>query len=356
MQKYLNRLIIGFGVAVVIYAVYLFGAELLTEDSAFQYFPQFPLMLLLPLALLQVAAFFFRWYEWHYYLGVIGVQSRLSIADSMILQVASFTMAVSPGKAGELLKSVVLKAKTGTDISASAPIVLAERVVDGIAVLLMMALAVLIGGESVQLQAWQRNAILLSAAVLFIGLIVVQLKTVVYFFLNLLPHIPLVRRSHGALVDFYESSRQIFHLRHVIPMIGVGVGVYGCSALTVFLILVGFGEDPTWTRLLQSIIIAGVSAAVGALSGSPNGAGVSEGSTQWILIATLGLSTGLALAIGLMHGFFNKWLRVFVGAIVGFIFRDRLFVPAFDSALAQAEADHHDALQPATAKGTPTLS
>jgi uncharacterized protein (TIRG00374 family) len=337
MQKYRNRIVAGIAIAIFIYAVYLFIAESLSTDSAFDYLGQFPLMLLIPLVLLQIAAFFFRWIEWHYYLGVIGARSRISVADSMILQLASFTMAASPGKAGEFLKSVVLKAKTGTDVSVSAPVVLAERVVDGIAVLVLMAIAVFIGGESTQLQSWQRNSILLSATVLALGLVAVQLRWLAYFFLDLLPHIPLVRRAHGGLVDFYESSREVFKLQHVIPMVIVGMGVYGCSALTLLLILVGFGQTATVPLFLQSIIISGVSAAVGALSGSPNGAGVTEGSTQWILMTTLGFGAGIALAVGLMHGFFNKWFRVFMGMLVGVIFRRRLFVPEFEETLAEVE-------------------
>ncbi|MEL6271116.1 MAG: lysylphosphatidylglycerol synthase transmembrane domain-containing protein [Chloroflexota bacterium] len=349
MQKYRNRLIAGFAIAILIYAVYLFIVETRTDGGSFQYIAAFPVWLFAPLVILQLLAFFFRWIEWHYYLGVIGAQDKISVFDSMVLQLAGFTMAVSPGKSGELLKSVVLKAKTGTEISKSAPVVLAERVVDGIAVILMLALAVAFGGDAANLQEWQRNSILLSAGILITGLIVVQIQPLAYFFLNLLPYIPLVRRMHGGLTDFYESSREVFHLRHVIPMVSVGFGVYGCSALTMFLILVGFGQEPTMPLFLQSTIIAGVSAAVGALSGSPNGAGVTEGSTQWILMQTLGFSAGLALAAGLLHGLFNRWFRVFLGMITGFVFRKRLFVPAFEAELAAAEQEQTVETQPVTA-------
>lgn len=341
MQKYRNRLIAGFVIAVLIYAVYLFIVEASTGGGTLRHLQAFPPLLLIPLVVLQLLAFFFRWIEWHYYLGVIGARDKISVFDSMVLQLASFTMAVSPGKAGELLKSVVLKTKTGTEVSRSAPVVLAERVVDGIAVILMMAVAVLLGGDAANLQAWQRNSILLSAGLLLTGLIVVQIQPLAYFSLNLLPHIPLVRRSHGALVDFYESSREVFHMRHVAPMIVIGFGVYSCSALTMFLILVGFGQAPDMPLLMQATIIAGVSAAVGALSGSPNGAGVTEGSSQWLLMTAFGYGAALALAAALMHSFFNKWFRVFLGLVVGFVFRKRLFVPALEDELAAAEQREH---------------
>ena len=337
MQKYRNRLVGGFVIAILIYAVYLFIAETRAESGALIYLRQFPVILLLPLVILQLLAFFFRWVEWHYYLGVVGAQDKISVADSMILQLASFTMTVSPGKAGELLKTVILKTKTGTEISRSAPVVLAERVVDGIAVIVMLAVAVLLGGGNMNLQAWQRNSILLSAVVLLSGLVVVQIRPLAYGCLDILSRIPLLKRAHSALTDFYESSREVFHLRHVVPMIGVGIGVYGCSAITMYLILVGYGETPTAQLFLMGTITAGVSAAVGALSGSPNGAGATEGSIQIILMSSFGYGVGLALAIALLHGFFNKWFRVFLGMIVGAIFRDRLFVEGLEHELAAAE-------------------
>ena len=166
----------------------------------------------------------------------------------------------------------------------------------------------------------------------------VQIQPLAYFCLGIIKRIPLLRRMHTALVDFYESSREIFKLRHVIPMSMVGVGVYGCSAITMFLIIVAYGEPPTVSLFLLSTIIAGISAAVGAISGSPNGAGVTEGSTQWILMTTLGYGAGVALAVGLLHGFFNKWFRVWLGLLVGIVFRKRLFTPSFvDELDAQAE-------------------
>ena len=337
MQKYRNRLAGGFVIAILIYAVYLFVVETRTESGAFVYLRQFPVWLLLPLVILQLLAFFFRWVEWHYYLGVIGAQDKISVLDSMILQLASFTMTVSPGKAGELLKSVVLKTKTGTSIARSAPVVIAERVVDGLAVIVMLAVAVLLGGETMSLQGWQRNSILLSAIILLGGLIVVQIKPLAYFCLNILTHIPLLRRAHSGLTNFYESSREVFHWRHVLPMIGVGVGVYGSSAITMYLILVGYGEAPTTPLFLMATITAGISAAVGALSGSPNGAGATEGSTQFILMSALGYSAGLALAVALLHGLFNKWFRVFLGMIVGGIFHKRLFVEGLADEIDAAE-------------------
>ena len=83
MQKYRNRLIVGFVVALVIYAVYVFAAELLVKESVFAHLAAFPLVLLIPLSLLQLVANFFRWVEWHYYLVTQDTGRRASVAVTM---------------------------------------------------------------------------------------------------------------------------------------------------------------------------------------------------------------------------------------------------------------------------------
>src|SRR5438309_188150 len=53
-------------------------------------------------------------------------------------------MAMTPGKVGEVLKSYLLKQVRGTPIATSAPIVVAERLTDGIAMLFLSAAGLLL--------------------------------------------------------------------------------------------------------------------------------------------------------------------------------------------------------------------
>jgi len=76
--------------------------------------------------------------KWDYYLRRLGMGQGVSYGDSALLFTSGMVMAVTPGKVGEVLKSYLLKRVNGTPISASAPIVLAERVTDGLAMLLLM--------------------------------------------------------------------------------------------------------------------------------------------------------------------------------------------------------------------------
>jgi hypothetical protein len=48
--------------------------------------------------------------------------------------------------------------------------------------------------------------------------------------------------------------------------------------------------------------------------------------------------------VGIIHGFFNKWVRVFFGMFVGVIFRKRIFLTSLDEEIALAEAAHQPAV------------
>ncbi len=364
MRKYRNQILLGILITISIYIGLLLLADNqghLEADGILEKIQSFPLYLIPILILAQTLVIFFRFLEWHYYLGVIDARHRISTKDSLIIFVATFIMVVSPGKAGELLKSVMLKIHTtktkdglviegGVPVARSAPIVIAERVVDGIAVIILMAVTLLIAGDSLNLGTYQgidyavlsRTLIYSSSAIILTGLIVVQIQALAYFCLDILGYIPIIKRLQQPLTDFYESSREVFALKHVIPMSIVGLGVYGSSTLGFIIILYGFGLDITWQLILQSLFIVGVASAIGALSFVPNGAGVTEISNTGMLLALVApiqpiVTLPVAAAIAFIQGFFHKWFRVLVGLTVAFIYRKRLFGDDLEAELEKVE-------------------
>mgnify|MGYP000382472887 CR=1 FL=1 len=252
MRKYRNQIFLGILIVLAIYIGLLLIADnqgRFEIEGILEQIQSFPIILVIPLIFFQTLVIFFRFIEWHYYLGVIDARHRISLQDSLIIFVATFTMVVSPGKAAEILKSVMLKIRTstvddngkikdGVPISKSAPIVIAERVVDGIAVIILMAVTLLIAGNKLNLGTYNdidyallsRTLIYSSTILILVGLVVIQIKPLAYFFLNLIQYIPLLKRVHQPLIDFYESSREIFALKHILLMSVVGLGVYVSSA------------------------------------------------------------------------------------------------------------------------------
>jgi uncharacterized membrane protein YbhN (UPF0104 family) len=304
-------------------------------------------MMLLPMALLQVLANFFRFLEWHYFLGVISARQKISLLDSAVIFVSGFTMTVSPGKAAELLKAVFLKMKTDVPIARSAPIVIAERVVDALAVIAILAATLLITGQRLDLGTYydlSRTIVFTTAAILAFCLIAVQIRPLAELVLALIARIPLARRFHDWFVHLYESSRDIFQIRHVIPTTAMGVGVYLSTTLCFALIVATFGIELTPILFMQLLFMVGISSAIGALSFVPNGAGVTEITNAAMLMAIVAptnptMTLGIATAAALLQGFFHKWFRVVVGLLTLIGFRERLFTVGIEAEIAQAEQD-----------------
>ncbi|PJF21867.1 MAG: hypothetical protein CUN56_08925 [Phototrophicales bacterium] len=154
---------------------------------------------------------------------------------------------------------------------------------------------------------------------------------------------PIIKRLHQPLVEFYESSQEIFLLKHVIPTTLMGVGVYLSSTTGFILVMWGLGAEIHIDLMLKIAFIVGVSSAVGALSFVPNGAGVTEFTNYGMLLALVAssdptITPSVAAAAALMQGFFHKWFRVLVGMGVAFVYRQRLFTTEFQEELALMEA------------------
>ena len=88
----------------------------------------------LPLILgLTLFNYFWRFTKWQYYLRRLKV--KIHWQKSLLIFISGLSMAITPGKVGELLKSYLLKRSTGEAISRTSPIIVAELLTDGIAMI-----------------------------------------------------------------------------------------------------------------------------------------------------------------------------------------------------------------------------
>ena len=98
-------------------------------------FDRFDLVYVPIALLLALVNYLVRFARWHLYLKVLRIP--LTVFDSLIVFLAGLILSVTPGKAGEFLKAYCIKSKMGTPVSKSAPAVLAERLTDYIALILL---------------------------------------------------------------------------------------------------------------------------------------------------------------------------------------------------------------------------
>ena len=80
-----------------------------------------------------------RYARWEYYLRVLKIDG-VPMGESFLTFLSGFVLTVTPGKVGEVFKSLILFQLRGVPIQRTAPIVVAERVTDLIGVIVLITL------------------------------------------------------------------------------------------------------------------------------------------------------------------------------------------------------------------------
>ena len=123
-------LVLVFAVGVYLLLFLFSGVGELRE--AFRSFNWAALPLILGLVAVSYAV---RYLRWRYYLSTIGVHIPDRRVDFAIF-VSGLSMTISPGKLGEVLKSLFVRQVTGAPVARTAPAVVAERATDGTGMIL----------------------------------------------------------------------------------------------------------------------------------------------------------------------------------------------------------------------------
>src|SRR5260370_30378484 len=74
-----------------------------------------------------------RWLKWEFYLSRLEIRG-VGRQDSLLTFLSGFVLTVTPGKVGEVFKSVLLFDLHGIPVARTAPIVVADRVTDVIGI------------------------------------------------------------------------------------------------------------------------------------------------------------------------------------------------------------------------------
>jgi len=257
-----------------------------------------------------------RWAKWHFYLKQVGVEG-LSFKESARIFVAGFPLAVTPGKVGEALKGVWLNRKTGLPVASGVAVVLAERISDGLAVMILSTVGVI-----AYPQYWPAFALVFGG--LLAVLVVSQVRPLALMFLGIGEKLPLVKRFARNLREFYESSYTLFRPKTSLLAVGLGSISWLGEGTGFYLILLGLGAAPGWKTFATAVFILSFSIAIGAVSTLPGGLGASEASIAGMLTLLLALSPGSSAAATLLIRLATLWFGVALGAAVWFFSRDLL--------------------------------
>jgi uncharacterized protein (TIRG00374 family) len=271
-----------------------------------------------------------RWLKWDFYLRGMGMGRGVSRWDSVLLFTSGMLMAVTPAKVGEVLKSALLKRINGTPVSASAPIVLAERITDGLAMLLLM-------GVGLTLYEPARPAFAALVALTVVGLLALQSQALVDRVMALLARLPIGERVAPKLTTAYVSTRRLLHWRVLLPSTVISLVSWFGECVAFYFVLAGLGVAGDPLRLLTvATFVFAASTLFGLVSFLPGGLGVSEASSAGLLVLLAPMAAGPATVATIIIRFCTLWFGVSLGALALALFGRRYRAGVAEEPVAEA--------------------
>lgn len=313
MKKLLGKVILGVAAGVAIYVGFSIWAGARSVGQALADF-RWPIAL----AALALASlnYLVRFVRWHYYLKVLGLS--VPAGHSFLVFLGGFSLTVTPGKLGEVVKSLLLRESHAIAASRTAPIVIAERFTDLMGLLLLAC----VGIFTFKIDP---RFLLIGAGLIGFGLAVVSVEPIAGFFLRLCRRAPLVRRIAPKLEEAYRTTTEL--LRPQPLGLGVLLSVvswfFECAAFWA----VVHGFDGTSVNLQAATFIYASMTVAGALSFLPGGLGVTEAG----MLAMLGeLGTGCGRSVAAAATFVTRlctlWFAVLVGMLALLLFARRTHI------------------------------
>ncbi len=313
LKKLQQRLLISLGLGLLVVLILSLLGDVQAVGASLQQFEWGYLPLILGLTALN---YVLRWLKWDYFLRYLKMGNGVSLLDSGLLFTSGMIMSVTPGKVGEVFKSYLLKQLNSTPITASAPIVLMERLTDGLAMLLLMAL-----GLTLYPPARPLFGVLLVATLA--GILLVQYRWLCERLLAWSATLPGGTRLAPRLTTLYESTRLLLGWRILLITTVISVLSWGFECIAFYFVLVGLGIEGTWLLLLQATFIFAASTLFGLVSLLPGGLGTSEVTSTGLLVTMVGMSFASATAATILIRFGTLWFGVALGVLALFWFLRR---------------------------------
>jgi uncharacterized protein (TIRG00374 family) len=244
--------------------------------------------------------------RWQYYLRLLGI--RIPLGESSAVFLSSFVMSVTPGKVGEVFKSLLLYEARGISFARTAPIVVAERLTDLIALVLLTALGSL---------AFENGILVACAgAVLVSGLILVcSYRPLGEWCLRIAAKLPVLGKLAPKLREAYDSLLEMTRPAPMLLGTLVAFVAWAMECGSLYAIVHGFeGAHISWDG---ATFAYASSTILGAVAMMPGGLGVTELTLTGVLhmIGGDAIPTPVATAATILVRIATLWFAVAIGVV-----------------------------------------
>ena len=321
MERLKKNLVLALGLGLAVYLVLAVLSGLSDLRAALAGFDYFLIPAILGLVSLSYTVRFARW---AYYLRLLRV--RIPLRTNAAIFAAGLSMAISPGKLGEVLKSVFVKDVAGAPVARTAPAVFAERATDGTG---MIAWG-LVGALAFSFGPW---LLLLFLAFTVMGIAILRSKELSLFTEKILSKLPLLSNLAPHMRDFHGASNELLAFRPLVVTSIVSFVGWGLECLAVYLCALGVGAGKPF---LVIVFIFAVSSLAGVLSMLPGGIGVAEAGLAGMFASVAELPGGLSVALTFVIRLATLWFATLIG-VMGLLLVRRIVGRRTDATAAEAQ-------------------
>jgi uncharacterized membrane protein YbhN (UPF0104 family) len=254
---------------------------------------------------LAFANYLLRFGKWEFYLARLQIRG-VPKPDSLLIFLSGLVLTVTPGKVGEVFKSLVLQKIHGVPATRTGPIVIAERLTDviGIVVLIVAGSAGFPGGLG-----WAAA----GGALVVLGLIVIGSDRLSEALLGALARAPgRIGQTAPKIREAWDSLRTLTAASALVVPTLLSIVAWALEGLALWVILHGFGES---TPLTIACFFYATSTLAGAIVPVPGGLGVTEGALEEQLTALGHVGHSTATSAMILVRFATLWFAVLVGFI-----------------------------------------
>lgn len=248
-----------------------------------------------------------RFLKWEYYLARLEIRGVPKL-ESLLVFLSGFVLTVTPGKVGEVFKSLILFQLRKVPIERTAPIVVAERVTDLIGVITMIA----VGSYSFPGGAIWAGFGALTVVALLVFVSVPKASSFVVWLLRRLPG-PLGRvgeKIAPKIETILSGLRSLTSPSQLVWPTLLSIGAWSLEGIALWVILRGFGEH---AGLSLTMFFYATATLAGALVPVPGGLGVTEKLLEEQMARLGHVEPAIATAAMILVRFATLWFAVAVG-------------------------------------------
>lgn len=259
--------------------------------------------LYVPALMLTLVNYGLRYLKWHYLLRQLGV--FIAHRHNLWIFGSGLAMVISPAKAGEVVKPYLVRTIHGAPMARTLPALVAERMTDGIAVVILAAVGVTTYAADATSLIWG------TLGGIALALVVLSIEPLARGVIRLVRTIPLLNGIGQRLDEAYSATRVVLAPVPLLITVLISLVAWFAECVGTWLIFKGLALDAS---LDLSTFLYAFSTVFGAPS--PGGLGMSDVAlAEGTLNLVQGATTGQALAGALLVRVATLWLGVILGAM-----------------------------------------